>query len=130
MSFTLSARSEQRLTGLHSDLVAVVRLAAALAAKGEAEFIVTEGMRTKARQAQLVAAGASQTMNSRHLTGHAVDIAPVVGGQVRWDWPLFHRLSWAFKTASHDLKVPIVWGGDWSGFPDGPHVELDRTKYP
>jgi peptidoglycan L-alanyl-D-glutamate endopeptidase CwlK len=26
--------------------------------------------------------------------------------------------------------VPIVWGGDWRTFKDGPHFELDRRKYP
>jgi len=122
-----STRSEQRLEGVHPNLVAVVRRALEI---GPLDFTVVEGLRTEARQRQLVAQGASRTMNSRHLTGHAVDIAPFVGGQIRWDWPLFHQLAPAMKQAAHELNVPIVWGGDWRTFKDGPHFELDRRFYP
>ncbi len=86
-------------------------------------------MRTKARQEQLVKAGASRTMNSRHLTGHAVDLAALVGGRIRWDWPLYASLADAMKTAAKELGVAIVWGGDWPRFRDGPHFELDRKIY-
>jgi peptidoglycan L-alanyl-D-glutamate endopeptidase CwlK len=89
-----------------------------------------EGLRTEARQKQLVAAGASMTMRSRHLTGHAVDIAPWVGGTVRWDWPLFHKLAVAVKSAAVELSVPIEWGGDWRNFKDGPHWQLPWKHYP
>jgi peptidoglycan L-alanyl-D-glutamate endopeptidase CwlK len=109
---------------VHRDLVKVVRRA-----EQKVPFIVTEGLRTVARQKQLVAAGASQTMNSRHLTGHAVDVAAVVDGKVRWDWPLYARIAEEMKAAAKDLGVPIIWGGDWK-FRDGPHFELDRRKYP
>jgi peptidoglycan L-alanyl-D-glutamate endopeptidase CwlK len=91
---------------------------------------VTEGLRTKERQRQLVAAGASRTMNSRHLTGHAVDVAALVGGKVRWDWPLYAVIAEHMKAAARELGVAIVWGGDWKSFRDGPHVELDRKRYP
>lgn len=122
----LTERSKQRLVGVHPDLVRVVEQAAELS-----DFIVTEGIRTKERQTQLVAAGASQTMKSRHLTGHAVDLAAVVAGQIRWDWPLYDRLAIAMKTAAKSLNVPIEWGGDWSkGFRDGPHFQLPWASYP
>jgi peptidoglycan L-alanyl-D-glutamate endopeptidase CwlK len=121
----LSPRSERNLQGVHKDLVMVVRLAGK-----RANFLVTEGLRTVARQKQLVAAGASQTMNSRHLTGHAVDVAALVDGQVRWDWPLYARIADEMKAAAKELNVPIIWGGDWKSLKDGPHFELDRKKYP
>lgn len=127
MSFTLSVRSKQRLEGVHPDLVRVVEKALTLS---QIDFAVVEGLRTKARQAELMAAGASKTMNSRHITGHAVDVAPVIGGKIRWDWPLFNELATAFKLAATQENVPIVWGGDWVSFKDGPHFELDRRKYP
>lgn len=127
MSFTLSVRSKQRLEGVHPDLVRVVEKALILS---QIDFAVVEGLRTKARQAELMAAGASKTMNSRHITGHAVDVAPVIGGKIRWDWPLFNELATAFKLAATQENVPIVWGGDWVSFKDGPHFELDRRKYP
>jgi peptidoglycan L-alanyl-D-glutamate endopeptidase CwlK len=124
--YKLGAESLERLRGVHPDLVAVVKKAITLT---EIDFTVTEGLRTKERQAQLVKAGASKTMNSRHITGHAADVAAWVGG-VRWDWPLYAKIAWAFKKAAADLGVPIVWGGDWKSFKDGPHFELDRRKYP
>jgi peptidoglycan L-alanyl-D-glutamate endopeptidase CwlK len=126
-AFTFSARSERNLAGVHPDLVRVVRRALQLS---PIDFAVTEGRRTKKKQAQLVASGASQTMNSRHLTGHAVDIAPYTAGSMRWDWPLFHLLAAAMKAAAKELGVAIVWGGDWRTFKDGPHFELDRKAYP
>jgi peptidoglycan L-alanyl-D-glutamate endopeptidase CwlK len=69
-------------------------------------------------------------MNSRHITGHAVDLAALVGGQVRWDWPLYGKLAEAMKAAAAELKIPMEWGGDWKTLRDGPHFELSRAKYP
>ena len=122
----LDMRTETNLKGVHPDLVKVVRRAAQIT---KTPFTVIEGMRTKARQEQLVKAGASRTMNSRHLTGHAVDLAALVGGRIRWDWPLYASLADAMKTAAKELGVAIVWGGDWPRFRDGPHFELDRKIY-
>ena len=123
----LSERSHQRLQGVHPDLQRIVLLAATLT---DTDFIITEGLRTVERQRQLVAKGASQTMNSRHITGHAVDLAATVDGDVRWDWPLYHRLATAMKEAARQLGIRMVWGGDWRSFKDGPHFELDRHVYP
>lgn len=119
--------SEARLKGVHPDLVKVMRLAIA---RTPLDFTITEGLRTLARQKELVAAGASQTMNSRHLTGHAVDVAALVGGKVRWDWPLYEKLAVVILAAAKELQVPIVWGGSWKTLKDGPHFELDRKFYP
>ncbi len=123
----LSPRSEKSLTGVHPSLVAVVRRAKELC---EVDFVVIEGLRTKARQTELVAKGASKTMNSRHLTGHAVDIAPVIGKEIRWDWPLYYKLADAMKRAAKELGVKLVWGGDWRTFKDGPHFEINPAEYP
>ena len=127
MSFRLSQRSRIRLAGVHPALVAVVEKAIQ---RTSVDFLVTEGLRSPARQAALLNAGASRTMNSRHLTGHAVDVAAVVDGRIRWDWPLYPRIADAFKAAAAELETPIVWGGDWSRLRDGPHFELDRRRFP
>lgn len=127
MTFKLGKRSLQRLEGVHPDLVKVVQLAIEIS---DIDFTVLEGVRTKARQSQLVAAGASQTMNSRHITGHAVDLGAMVGGEVRWDWPLYKQVATAMKVAAQQLNIPIVWGGDWKTLKDGPHFELHRRFYP
>lgn len=127
MTFRLSSRSRGRLVGVHPDLVRVVERAIQIT---PVDFMVVEGLRTRETQARYVKSGASKTMNSRHLTGHAVDLAPMIGLEVRWDWPLFHKIAPAMKQAAAELKVPIVWGGDWRSFKDGPHFELDRRTYP
>ncbi|WP_312781989.1 M15 family metallopeptidase [Brevundimonas sp.] len=125
--FRFSARSKRNLEGVHPDLVAVVTRALELS---PLDFVVTEGLRTVTRQKQLFAAGASRTMNSRHLTGHAVDVAALVDGQVRWDWPLYAQVAAAFKQAALEKRVALIWGGDWTSLRDGPHFELDRKAYP
>lgn len=127
MTFALGARSLERLQGVHPDLVAVVKRAITLT---EIDFTVTEGLRTRERQAQLVKAGASQTMKSRHITGHAVDLAALVGGEIRWDWPLYAKLATAMKAAALQINVPLEWGGDWKSLKDGPHFQLPWKDYP
>lgn len=127
MTFSLSLRSRAKFALVHPDLVKVVERAITLTT---VDFVVIEGRRTAAIQAELVASGASKTMNSRHITGHAVDLAAWVGGGIRWDWPLYAKIAAAMKQAAAELKVPIVWGGDWRTFKDGPHFELDRKHYP
>jgi peptidoglycan L-alanyl-D-glutamate endopeptidase CwlK len=125
MSFRFSKRSLAALEGVNPKLVAVVHRALELS---PVDFVVTEGLRTRERQARLVKAGASRTMNSQHIIGRAVDVAPWIDGQIRWDWPPFHKIARAFKAAAAELGVTIVWGGDWKTFKDGPHFELGRGE--
>lgn len=147
MSIILSQKSLTKLEGAHPDLVRVVKRAAALSS---IDFTVLEVLRTVARQKELVASGASKTMKSRHLPGangksHAVDIAPLDGGQVSWAWPQYIPLAKVMQQASKDLGIPIRWGGTWKlltdtpeistkvlskSFPDGPHFELPAAVYP
>jgi len=127
MSIVLGARSLARLEGVHPDLVRVVKRAAAMS---DLDFTVLEGLRTVERQRQLFAQKATKTMNSRYLSGHAVDLAPMLDGKVSWDWPLYHRLAKTVKAAAAAEKVPITWGGDWRTFKDGPHWELPWKFYP
>ena len=126
---TLSARCLRRLEGVHPDLVRVIQYAHSL---GEMDFIVTEGLRTLDKQKALLAAGASQTLRSRHLTGHAVDLAVLIDGEVRWDWPMYDKLGELVKRAARSLTppIPVEWGGDWPKFKDGPHFQLPRALYP
>lgn len=127
MGFVLGPASRGRLVHVHADLRRVVERAIGISA---VDFRVLEGVRSRARQKALVAAGASRTMNSRHLTGHAVDLGALVNGRIAWDWPLYGKIAAAMKQAAGELAVPIVWGGDWPRFRDGPHFELPRAAYP
>jgi len=127
MTFALSNKSLGRLAGVHPRLQAVVKLAITIST---VDFAVLEGIRTIERQKELLAAGASKTMRSRHLTGHAVDLGAIVGGQVRWDWPLYDQIAIAMGQAAAQLDTPIEWGGDWVSFKDGPHFQLPWEMYP
>lgn len=119
---TLDLKSQRLLQGVHPDLVSVVERASEIT-----QFRITEGLRTKERQKKLVAEGKSRTMNSRHLTGHAVDFVTPAGS---YDDAEMTKIAEAFKTASGELGVQIVWGGDWPKFRDTPHVELEWHSYP
>lgn len=124
---------EERLKGVDERLVKVVRLAANYL---DFDLLVVEGLRTQARQAELVKIGASRTMNSKHLVGRAVDLAPSLKGDVRWDWPLFFVIFTAMRKAATDLGFDnlITWGGVWdkriSQYEDAEkEVELYMTRF-
>lgn len=134
MGYVLGAKSLQKLDGVHPDLVKVVKRAIEIS---EIDFTVTEGVRTMARQKELVAAGASKTLKGRHIPDNnkcgmscAVDLAALVGGKVDWSWPLYGKLAKAMKQAASELSVPIEWGGDWTTLKDGPHFQLPWKQYP
>lgn len=152
MSYRLSRRSLRNLQGVHPDLVKVVHEAIL---RTPVDFVVIEGLRTVARQRELVASGASQTMDSRHITGHAVDLAAWVG-EIRWDMGLYYQIAATVQKAAKTLAVPIRWGGCWlrldttdktpaqlvaeyvasrraagrKAFVDMPHFELPQGVYP
>lgn len=134
MSFTItdhgyrfSQASYGKMAGVHPALIVVAGLALTLS---PVDFGVTCGMRTIAEQKKLLAEGKTQTMNSRHLTGHAIDLAAMPDGKLSWDWGYYHQLAVAMKQAASILGVPIEWGGDWTTFKDGPHFQLPFAIYP
>nr|WP_320711555.1 MULTISPECIES: M15 family metallopeptidase [Enterobacter] len=127
MAYKFSQRSETKLVGVHPDLLKVVRRALELS---PVDFGITEGLRTIERQKQLVAEGKSQTMNSRHITGHAVDVYAYPTPAGSWDMTYYRQIADAFKAASIELKIPVEWGGDWKSLKDGPHMQLPFDKYP
>lgn len=108
--FAFGKTSEAKLVGVHADLVRVVRCALSLS---EVDFSVIEGLRSLDTQRKLVASGASQSLDGRHLTGHAVDLAPFVAGSIRWDWPPVFKIADAMLRAARMEGVPIRWGGAW-----------------
>lgn len=126
-NFKFSQRSENNLRSVHPDLVKVVRLALELS---PVDFGITEGLRTVERQKQLVAEGNSQTMNSRHISGHAVDVFAYPTPAGSWDWQYYQQISQAFKLAGKNLGIPVEWGGDWKTLKDGPHFQLPYADYP
>lgn len=124
----MDARSVKSLEGVHPALAAVAHLAWARLPDG-LSFVVTEGLRSQERQAQLVKAGASRTLNSKHVTGRAFDIAALLDGKVSWEFTLYERLAGEMKAAAQELGVNLEWGGDWTSFVDGPHFQLGEPTY-
>lgn len=123
----MNIRSLQRLDKAHPDLR---RLMLEAAKKCPVDFEIGEVLRTRSRQAELVKAGASQTMRSRHLTGHAADIYCTVNNKIRWDWPLYSKAAIHIKDTAKKMGIAITWGGDWKTLKDGPHYQLDWKIYP
>ncbi|MEB0790612.1 M15 family metallopeptidase [Citrobacter portucalensis] len=126
-NFRFSQRSENNLKGVKPALVNVIRRALELT---PVDFIVIEGLRTQARQKELVATGKSQTMNSRHLTGNAVDIIPV---NTTWNIEEFKPLLKAVKQAADEQGLKLRFGINWKNDPslpietrfiDAPHIEI------
>jgi peptidoglycan L-alanyl-D-glutamate endopeptidase CwlK len=133
MSFQLSPRSLQRLEGVHPKLVNVVKAAIAIS---KVDFTVIEGVRSLEKQREYFLAGKSRTMKSKHLTGHAVDLAPIVDidgdGRSELTWQEIHFLPFndAMVQAATNLGITVDWGGRWASFKDCPHFEIDPQRYP
>ncbi len=132
VTYSLSAKSIQRLDGVHPALVAVVRKAISIS---RVDFTVLEGVRTFEKQREYFAAGKSQTMNSKHLTGHAVDLAPILDtdgdgdSELSWNPTHFLPIADAMFQAASDLHVQLTWGGRWQ-WKDYPHWQIDPMEYP
>lgn len=86
--------------------------------------MVTEGLRSIERQRILHRSKKTQTMQSKHLVGEAIDVAAFVDGQVNWDFENYKKIASAFKAAAKEQGIKITWGGDWRSLRDGPHFEL------
>lgn len=153
-TYKLSKKSLDKLQGVHPDLVKVIQRAIQLT---EVDFGITEGVRTRERQEELFKSGKSQTMNSRHLTGKAVDVVAYKGTEISWDLKMYCKIADAFQKACKELGIPMIWGSCWDrgllefsksseeemkdyverreklgrkAFLDGPHFELDKRIYP
>jgi peptidoglycan LD-endopeptidase CwlK len=153
-TFKFGQKSLQELQGVNPDLVKVVKRALELSVQ---DFAVHDGKRTLDEQKEHVASGASQTLDSRHLSGHAVDLVPLINGKLRWSWPPIYKIADAVRTAAKELSIPLRWGGAWDValtdsddppedlladysarrkkagkklFLDGPHFELPKSQYP
>ncbi len=124
--FTFSKRSMANLKGVHEDLTKIMVEAITTS---PIDFGVSCGLRTKDEQRELVREGKSTTMNSRHLTGHAVDIYAYIDGAANWEMPNYKTIADHVKSIARKNDVALEWGGDWESFPDGPHFQLSWGSY-
>jgi peptidoglycan L-alanyl-D-glutamate endopeptidase CwlK len=118
---SLNTVSMSRLKEVKPDLQ---KLVLEVAKRSSINFVITDGVRTKLRQEELFKTGKSRTMNSKHLTGDAVDVAIIVNNKAVWDKQSYTNLSVIFKEVAKELGIGIRWGGDFRNFFDGPHYEL------
>lgn len=152
--FKFGQKSLEELKNVHPDLVAVVKKSLVYSVQ---DFTVHDGVRSLEEQKQLLAKGATKTLDSRHITGHAVDLVPYINGKVRWEWPPIFLIAEAVRMAAKELNIPLRWGGAWDvdfttsdvapedlmsdysarikrqgkrPFLDGPHFELKKIQYP
>lgn len=125
---TWSDRSRNAMTGVNPELIAIME---EVRRRSGVPFEVTEGLRDEARQRELLAEGKSQTMDSKHLTGNAVDIfIPTPGGGADWDFESYRPLGEMFKTVAQERGTPqAVWGGDWKTLRDGVNFQLNGSDY-
>ena len=119
--YKLSDKSKSKLEGVNSDLVRVVERAITICS---VDFGVSEGIRDELKQEYLVTIGASKTMNSKHLTGDAVDLFAYSEGKVTWQRSFYEQIALAMYAAAMEEKVLITWGGVWDSFKDGPHFQI------
>lgn len=122
--------SERSLTALRTVDAGLQRFAWKMLCDCSYDFVVIEGLRTQARQEKLYKEGSSRTMNSYHLTGHAFDFAVLdEHGKVTWDKRHYDVMGTTIKmlAAGHEL-FGIRWGGDFAGFYDGGHVQMQRSS--
>lgn len=121
MGRLLPDASEKKLAGVNRRLADFIRQLSTICPQ---PFIVTEGIRTKARQRELYAAKKTRTLNSKHLVGRAVDIVPVVGNPlvVSWEWKHFTPIIECAKAHALATGLPLTFGYDWGW--DAPHIEM------
>jgi len=113
----------EELDGVDPRLQRVVERAQVIS---QVPFRVVGGVRTRAEQRKLVEHGDSWTMQSRHLTGHAVDVVALPDGEVSWKWRHYEQIALAMRAAARQYRVCIVWGGDWK-VRDGMHFHICRA---
>jgi len=109
--FKLSERSLGNLEGINERLVEIVKFAITVTC---VDFGVIEGVRTVERQRELVARGASKTMNSKHLRGQAVDLMAYIGSRASWELNLYDNIADSMRLGAIEVDVPIRWGGAWN----------------
>ena len=123
--YKLGQTSLERLEGVHPDLVSVVKRAIEIT---EQDFSVLEGLRSIEQQRKNVARGVSKTMNSRHLTGHAVDLVPYPLPKGEWQRVWWNEIAPAMHQAADELGIPLESGHrDWGW--DSPHFQLPWSAY-
>ena len=118
-------RSREKMRGVDSRLINVMNELIKLM-----DVTIIEGLRTKERQEELVAKGASKTKFSKHIEGKALDLSPY---PIDWEnRDGFYYMGGMIRGIAQQLGYDIRYGGDWdsdgqtkdNNFDDLVHVEI------
>jgi peptidoglycan L-alanyl-D-glutamate endopeptidase CwlK len=118
-----NATSQTRISGVDPRLVKILQITRQ---RTGIPFEISEGMRTAEKQREYVAAGKSQTQNSKHLHGNALDIfIPGADGKADYDFEHYRPIADEAKRVASELGYDdFVWGGDWKSLRDGVHFQI------
>lgn len=119
--YKFSERSLRNLKGVDEKLV---NLMIEVLSISPHDFGITEGLRTIEKQKEYIKTGKSQTMNSYHLKGKAVDIVVYKDKKVTWDLKYYKEIADIVKKIAVEKGLKITWGGDWKTLVDGPHFQI------
>ena len=144
--YAWGARSRARLDTCHPLLIALFDRVIKRADLRR-DMTVVYGHRTNAQQAELYAKGRTapgpvvtdkKPGTSRHNTSpsQAIDVVPLFGGKVSYQWPDYHAIAPSIKAEWADMQaeglvpdgVTLEWGGDWKRFPDGAHWQINGVR--
>jgi lysozyme family protein len=95
------------------------------------DVVITEGMRSQERQAELYNQGFTKTKNGNHMHGKAVDVYPAdvirnnrLENPTKEDIKKWEAFAKDVKQEAKKEGVKIEWGGDWKNAWDRPHFEI------
>lgn len=124
--FKFGRRSQNKLDTVIPELQQVATLALKYS---DIDFGVVEGIRTLSRQKRLDKAGASKTLRSKHLDGHALDVLAYLGRRSSYNSKLYYKIAEAFQRASVELGIKVRWGGCWQVLSTIGDIELAVKDY-
>ena len=127
MAYKYGKRSIGRLSTCHPKLQEIFQEAIE-----HMDITILEGHRTVEKQQEYFKKGMSRCDGIEKLSNHqysparAIDAAPY---PVNWnDIEGFKEYGALIKKIAEEKGIKIVWGGDFKGFFDGPHVELHKCE--
>ena len=132
-SFKLSANSLKHLVGIDARLIELVKEAIKVSS---IDFGIpsTGGLRTSTEQRALfnkipkVSACDGLVRRSKHQDGVAFDVYAYVDGKASWEPEHLTTVSKCILATAKKLDIPIKWGGNFIGFVDMPHFEIDELN--
>ena len=121
--FFLSDRSLKAMKGLHKDLVQLIKVGIV---NSPYDFVITEGLRSAERQAEMLRTKKSKVRHSKHQDGFAVDImAYDENGKGTWEHTYYEAINSHIQEVANLEGIVITWGGTWTTLVDAVHFQIE-----